>query len=87
MPGPPGGMAFTELFLRGCEVEVGVCPRLRTDTHTPRNGKTGPLIPLLFWDRWHNDCFNCKKCSMSLVDRGFLTERNDILCPECGKDV
>uniref|UniRef100_A0A8B9LNW8 Four and a half LIM domains 2a n=1 Tax=Astyanax mexicanus TaxID=7994 RepID=A0A8B9LNW8_ASTMX len=37
--------------------------------------------------QWHNDCFNCKKCSVSLVGRGFLTERDDILCPECGKDI
>ncbi|NXB76270.1 FHL2 protein, partial [Donacobius atricapilla] len=37
--------------------------------------------------QWHNDCFNCKKCSLSLVGRGFLTERDDIFCPECGKDI
>ncbi|XP_076851489.1 four and a half LIM domains protein 2-like isoform X2 [Brachyhypopomus gauderio] len=37
--------------------------------------------------QWHNDCFNCKKCSVSLVGRGFLTDRDDILCPECGKEV
>lgn len=37
--------------------------------------------------QWHNDCFNCKNCSLSLVGRGFLTDRDDILCPECGKDL
>nr|XP_058133956.1 four and a half LIM domains protein 2-like [Dasypus novemcinctus] len=37
--------------------------------------------------QWHNDCFNCKKCSLSLVGGGFLTERDDILCPDCGKDI
>ncbi|KAI2663380.1 Four and a half LIM domains protein 2 [Labeo rohita] len=37
--------------------------------------------------QWHNDCFNCKKCLVSLVGRGFLTERDDILCPDCGKDI
>ncbi|MGH0133287.1 UNVERIFIED_CONTAM: hypothetical protein FKN15_053707 [Acipenser sinensis] len=37
--------------------------------------------------QWHNDCFNCKKCSVSLVGRGFLAERDDVLCPECGKDI
>ncbi|XP_007572526.1 four and a half LIM domains protein 2-like [Poecilia formosa] len=41
-----------------------------------------------FEDRqWHNDCFNCKKCSASMVGRGFLTFRNDIFCPDCGKDL
>jgi len=37
--------------------------------------------------QWHNDCFNCKKCLVSLVGRGFLTERDEILCPDCGKDI
>ncbi|OCT92468.1 four and a half LIM domains protein 2 [Xenopus laevis] len=37
--------------------------------------------------QWHSDCFNCKKCAISLVGRGFLTERDEILCPECGKDI
>ncbi len=35
--------------------------------------------------QWHNDCFNCKKCSVSLVGRGFLTERDDILVPSVAK--
>ena len=37
---------------------------------------------------WHSDCFNCYKCSTSLVGRGFLTDFSDggtsVLCPECG---
>uniref|UniRef100_H2T959 Four and a half LIM domains protein 2-like n=1 Tax=Takifugu rubripes TaxID=31033 RepID=H2T959_TAKRU len=37
--------------------------------------------------QWHNDCFNCKRCSVSLVGRGFLTSKDDILCPDCGKEV
>ncbi|KAM8872335.1 four and a half LIM domains protein 2-like isoform 1-T1 [Synchiropus picturatus] len=37
--------------------------------------------------QWHNDCFNCKKCSGSLVGRGFLTCKDDIFCPDCGKDI
>uniref|UniRef100_G3PQH0 LIM zinc-binding domain-containing protein n=1 Tax=Gasterosteus aculeatus aculeatus TaxID=481459 RepID=G3PQH0_GASAC len=37
--------------------------------------------------QWHNDCFNCKKCCMSLVGRGFLTSKDDILCPDCVKDL
>lgn len=34
--------------------------------------------------QWHNECFNCKRCSVSLVGRGFLTSNDDILCPDCG---
>uniref|UniRef100_A0A8D0ATS8 LIM zinc-binding domain-containing protein n=1 Tax=Sander lucioperca TaxID=283035 RepID=A0A8D0ATS8_SANLU len=36
--------------------------------------------------QWHTDCFNCKGCSASLVGRGFLTCKDDILCPECVTD-
>uniref|UniRef100_A0A8C2XQQ5 LIM zinc-binding domain-containing protein n=1 Tax=Cyclopterus lumpus TaxID=8103 RepID=A0A8C2XQQ5_CYCLU len=36
--------------------------------------------------QWHNDCFNCKRCCVSLVGRGFLTSKEEILCPECVKD-
>ena len=36
--------------------------------------------------QWHTSCFNCKKCSLSLVGRGFLTCKDDVLCPDCGKD-
>lgn len=34
---------------------------------------------------WHSDCFNCYKCNVSLVGRGFLTDGDDILCPDCGR--
>ena len=34
---------------------------------------------------WHSDCFNCAKCSASMVGRGFLMSGQDILCPECGR--
>ncbi|KPP62974.1 four and a half LIM domains 2a-like [Scleropages formosus] len=37
--------------------------------------------------QWHHDCFNCKRCAVSLVGRGFLTQRDDILCPDCGKEM
>ena len=40
-----------------------------------------------FEDRhWHNDCFQCNRCRISLVGRGFLTEAHDILCPDCGRN-
>ncbi|WP_424753362.1 LIM domain-containing protein [Methylobacterium sp.] len=34
---------------------------------------------------WHSDCFVCYKCNVSLVGRGFLTDAEDILCPDCGR--
>lgn len=39
-----------------------------------------------FEDRhWHNDCFYCASCRTSLVGRGFITDQDDIICPECAK--
>uniref|UniRef100_A0A183BID5 LIM domain-containing protein n=1 Tax=Globodera pallida TaxID=36090 RepID=A0A183BID5_GLOPA len=39
-----------------------------------------------FEDRhWHNDCFLCSQCTVSLVGKGFITDGADILCAECAK--
>ncbi|KAI5699281.1 hypothetical protein M8J75_000454 [Diaphorina citri] len=39
-----------------------------------------------FEDRhWHNDCFMCASCQSSLVGRGFITDGEDIICPDCAK--
>uniref|UniRef100_A0A672RTU0 Four and a half LIM domains protein 2 n=1 Tax=Sinocyclocheilus grahami TaxID=75366 RepID=A0A672RTU0_SINGR len=54
---------------------------------TPISGLGGTKYISFEERQWHNDCFNCKKCLVSLVGRGFLTERDDILCPDCGKDI
>ncbi|XP_071505531.1 testin-like [Diadema antillarum] len=34
---------------------------------------------------WHNNCFNCKRCSVSLVNECFVTEGDDIICPNCAQ--
>ncbi|TKS82900.1 Four and a half LIM domains protein 1 [Collichthys lucidus] len=33
---------------------------------------------------WHEYCFNCKKCSLSLANKSFVTKGRDILCADCG---
>lgn len=33
---------------------------------------------------WHEYCFNCKRCSVSLANKRFVTDGSDILCPDCG---
>uniref|UniRef100_A0A7N6B815 LIM zinc-binding domain-containing protein n=1 Tax=Anabas testudineus TaxID=64144 RepID=A0A7N6B815_ANATE len=53
---------------------------------TPISGLGGSKYISFEQRQWHNDCFNCKKCCVSLVGRGFLTCKDDILCPDCGKD-
>ena len=32
---------------------------------------------------WHNECFACSKCHVSLVGRGFLLDGPDIICTGC----
>uniref|UniRef100_A0A8C9F4E9 Four and a half LIM domains 5 n=1 Tax=Pavo cristatus TaxID=9049 RepID=A0A8C9F4E9_PAVCR len=34
--------------------------------------------------QWHEECFNCARCSVSLVGQGFLTKQDAVLCHECG---
>lgn len=36
--------------------------------------------------QWHSECFTCMQCSVSLVGRGFLTQRDNILCTDCGRE-
>lgn len=32
---------------------------------------------------WHEYCFNCKRCSLNLSNKRFVTKGTDILCPDC----
>ncbi|KAM4550135.1 four and a half LIM domains protein 3-like [Fundulus diaphanus] len=36
--------------------------------------------------RWHQPCFKCSRCSVSLVDSGFFPDRDQILCTDCYSD-
>uniref|UniRef100_A0AAR5P7Z5 LIM zinc-binding domain-containing protein n=1 Tax=Dendroctonus ponderosae TaxID=77166 RepID=A0AAR5P7Z5_DENPD len=65
---------FGELFAKRCFA----CNR-------PITGIGGTKF-ISFEDRhWHNDCFFCATCRTSLVGRGFITDQEDIICPECAK--
>ncbi|XP_046391968.1 four and a half LIM domains protein 2 isoform X5 [Ischnura elegans] len=65
---------FGELFAKRCVA----CSR-------PITGIGGTRF-ISFEDRhWHNDCFICASCKSSLVGRGFITDGEDIICPECAK--
>uniref|UniRef100_A0AAY5KDG4 Four and a half LIM domains 3b n=1 Tax=Esox lucius TaxID=8010 RepID=A0AAY5KDG4_ESOLU len=40
-----------------------------------------------FQDRqWHQPCFKCSCCSVSLVGAGFFPDRDQILCADCNND-
>ncbi|XP_076177271.1 four and a half LIM domains protein limpet isoform X5 [Ptiloglossa arizonensis] len=65
---------FGELFAKRC-----------TACSKPITGIGGTRF-ISFEDRhWHNDCFICAGCKTSLVGRGFITDNEDIICPECAK--
>ncbi|XP_018598752.1 four and a half LIM domains protein 1-like [Scleropages formosus] len=36
---------------------------------------------------WHDYCFNCKKCSLSLSNKPFVENKGDIFCPDCAKKL
>ena len=37
-----------------------------------------------FDDRhWHNECFVCSKCHVSLIGQGFLLNGPDVICTHC----
>ncbi|KAL2295969.1 hypothetical protein Nmel_017499 [Mimus melanotis] len=41
-----------------------------------------------FEDRhWHHNCFNCARCSTSLVGKGFIPDNDEILCRDCSSDL
>ncbi|XP_058831919.1 paxillin isoform X2 [Topomyia yanbarensis] len=65
---------FGELFAKRC-----------TSCIKPITGIGGTRF-ISFEDRhWHNDCFICAICKTSLVGRGFITDEQDVICPECAK--
>ncbi|XP_055609961.1 transforming growth factor beta-1-induced transcript 1 protein isoform X3 [Uranotaenia lowii] len=65
---------FGELFAKRCTACI-----------KPITGIGGTRF-ISFEDRhWHNDCFICANCKTSLVGRGFITDEQDIICPECAK--
>ncbi|KAF7707326.1 hypothetical protein HF521_018544 [Silurus meridionalis] len=36
---------------------------------------------------WHEYCFNCKKCSLSLAHKRFVMQEENIYCPDCAKKL
>ncbi|XP_044060395.1 four and a half LIM domains protein 1a isoform X1 [Siniperca chuatsi] len=36
---------------------------------------------------WHEYCFNCKKCSLSLANKRFVISGDHIHCPDCAKKL
>ncbi|XP_028671614.1 four and a half LIM domains protein 1a isoform X1 [Erpetoichthys calabaricus] len=36
---------------------------------------------------WHEYCFTCKKCSLSLANKRFVCHNDNIYCPDCAKKL
>uniref|UniRef100_A0A8C7WSN2 Four and a half LIM domains 1a n=1 Tax=Oryzias sinensis TaxID=183150 RepID=A0A8C7WSN2_9TELE len=36
---------------------------------------------------WHEYCFNCKKCSLSLANKRFVFNQDHIYCSDCAKKL
>lgn len=72
---PYCGDCFGELFAKKC---------IRCTK--PITGIGGTKFISFEERHWHSNCFNCYKCNTSLVGKGFLTDNEDILCPECGRN-
>lgn len=36
--------------------------------------------------QWHQPCFKCSRCSVSLVGSGFFPDRDLILCTDCNNE-
>merc|ERR1711892_66495 len=51
----------------------------------PMSGIGGTRFISFEGRHWHNSCFCCSSCSTSLVDKGFISDKEDIICPECAK--
>merc|ERR1711953_602 len=65
---------FGELFSKRC-----------TSCAKPITGIGGTRFISFEGRHWHNDCFVCSSCRGSLVGKGFITDADDIICPDCAK--
>jgi len=65
---------FGELFSKRC-----------TACSKPITGIGGTRFISFEGRHWHNDCFICSSCKSSMVGKGFITDGEDIICPECAK--
>lgn len=66
---------------------IPVSPETLTLPSVPLTGFGGGKY-VSFEDRhWHHNCFNCARCSTSLVGKGFIPDNDEILCRDCSSDL
>ena len=66
---------FGELFAKRC-----------TSCSKPITGAGGTRFISFEGRHWHSQCFVCAMCQLSMAGKGFITDGEDIICPDCAKD-
>ncbi|OQV12122.1 Four and a half LIM domains protein 2 [Hypsibius exemplaris] len=67
---------YAELFAKRCSA-----------CRLPIIGQSGGSTKFVSFENrhWHNECFECSQCQQSLVGKGFITDEDNIICPDCAK--
>jgi len=68
---------FAELFSKRCTA----C----TKPITGKGGLGSTKFVAFETQAWHNDCFFCAQCKISMVGKGFIQDGDNIICPECAR--
>ncbi|XP_041051394.1 four and a half LIM domains protein 1a isoform X1 [Carcharodon carcharias] len=55
--------------------------------HKPVTGFGGAEVVTYEDRQWHSDCFKCKKCYSSLVNKRFVNHNRDVYCTDCAKSL
>jgi len=66
---------FGELFAKRC-----------TSCSKPITGAGGTRFISFEGRHWHSQCFVCASCKDSMAGKGFITDGEDIICPDCAKE-
>ncbi|XP_040574172.1 prickle planar cell polarity protein 3-A [Lepeophtheirus salmonis] len=66
---------FGELFAKRC-----------TACCKPITGAGGTRFISFEGRHWHSHCFICALCKVSMAGKGFITDGEDIICPDCAKE-
>ena len=66
---------FGELFAKRC-----------TACSKPITGAGGTRFISFEGRHWHSQCFVCAMCQESMAGKGFITDGEDIICPDCAKE-
>ena len=89
---PYCAVCFGELFAKRCVSCILLdrcCDLMRyrcACCGKPITGQGGTRFISFEGRHWHSACFVCALCKQSMAGKGFITDGEDIICPECAKD-